>query len=324
MAVYTHVSHEEIASFLQEYDVGELRLALGIAEGVENSNYLLECERDGVVSKYILTLYEKRVDTNDLPFFMGLMGHLADAGVSSPRPVHGDDGEVIRNLNDRSAAVISFLNGSSRSMIRNAHVESLGKTIAQMHVAAQSYDGSRVNALSLDGWKALYAEMSDQLDDISAGLSAMVKEELDYLTEHWPSDLPRGVIHADLFPDNVFFDGDQVSGVIDFYFACHDMLAYELAICLNCWCFEHGAEFNMTKAGRLLKQYDRLRPLSDVEKQALPVLARGAALRFLLTRAYDMIHHDEAALVNPKDPMEYVKKLQFHQGVKSVMEYGLT
>ena len=233
-------------------------------------------------------------------------------------------GEVIRELSDRSAAMISFLTGSSRTIFRNGHIESLGSTIAQMHVAAESFDNMRANALSLDGWKSLYAEIGAQLDTISDGLSAMVKEELDYLSSHWPSDLPSGIIHADLFPDNVFYEGCTLSGVIDFYFACNDMLAYELAICLNCWCFEHGAEFNVTKASKLLHSYHKGRALTDAEKEALPILARGAALRFLLTRAYDMIHHDAGAMVTPKDPMEYVKKLQFHQGVKSVMEYGLT
>lgn len=323
MAVYTHVSHEDIASFLQGYDVGELRLALGIAEGVENSNYLLECERDGAVSKYILTLYEKRVDANDLPFFMGLMEYLARAGIDSPLPVHARSGDVVNELSDRPAAIVSFLNGSSRTVLRNAHVDSLGNAMAEMHMAAQSYDVVRVNTLSLDGWKELYVEIGDKLDTISVGLSDIVKDELDYLSECWPSDLPKGVIHADLFPDNVFFDGDNVSGIIDFYFACNDMLAYDLAICLNCWCFEYGAEFNLTKAQKMLKSYNKVRPLTDAEKQALPILARGAALRFLLTRAYDWINHDDGALVTAKDPMEYVKKLQFHQGVKSVMEYGI-
>ncbi len=324
MAVYTQLNDEEIAALLQAYPIGELRLAMGIAQGVENSNYLIEAQApDDVRRKYILTLYEKRVDPDDLPFFIGLMEHLAGKGVPCPLPVHTRDGAVIVQAKGRPAAIVSFLNGRSYSVIRTELMASLGSHIAQLHVAAADYSLSRPNDLSLDGWWRIFRGVHAQLDGIEAGLESAVRHELEYLSAHWPQDLPRGIIHADLFPDNVFFDGAQVSGIIDFYFACEDMLAYELAVCLNCWCFEHSGEFNVTKAQMMLRHYDKGRALSEAERAALPVLARGAALRFLLTRAHDLIHHPEGALVTPKNPLEYYHKLRFHQGVQSATGYGL-
>lgn len=324
MAVYTHLSDEEIAALLEQYGIGELRLAMGIAQGVENSNYLIEAQRRGEVShKYILTLYEKRVNPEDLPFFIGLMEHLASRGVPCPLPVHARSGEVIVEAKGRPAAIVSFLNGRSRSIIRGEFLGSLGMHIAQLHEAADGFVLRRANDLSLEGWWRIFRKIHTQLNSVQDGLEDAVHRELDYLSAHWPDTLPLGIIHADLFPDNVFFDGTQVSGIIDFYFACEDMLAYELAICLNCWCFEPSGEFNMTKAQTLLRAYDKQRSLSQAERMALPLLARGAALRFLLTRAHDWIHHPEGALVTPKNPLEYYHKLRFHQQVVSVAEYGL-
>ncbi len=324
MAVYTHLSDEAIAAFVaQQYEIGELQLALGIAEGVENTNYLIETCKAGEVHKYILTLYEKRVDAKDLPFFIGLMDHLSQKGFPCPEPIRNRKGEVLGELSDRPAAMVSFLPGRAHSVIRNPYLKALGGALAKLHLEAGDFTMRRENNLSLEGWSRLFDQLKDRLDEIEDGLAQTVSDELQYLSEHWPDDLPKGIIHADAFPDNVFFEKDRLSGVIDFYFSCHDILAYELAICLNCWCFEPSGEFNITKSSLLCKHYHRIRPLSEEEKEALPLLARGAALRFLLTRAYDHLNHDISALVQPKDPLEYVRKLRFHQQATSHREYGL-
>lgn len=323
MAVYTHITNDEIEALLEGYDIGHLRFAVGITQGVENSNYLIECQKKETVSKYILTIYEKRVNADDLPFFLGLMQHLSQQGFACPVPVPTHEGKLLTNVQSKPAAIVSFLEGHSKTQFKNAHLKALGQSMATLHLAAEDFNMTRDNNLSLAGWRLLSDQLGTKLDTILSGLSGAVDKEVSWLERHWPAGLPRGIIHADMFPDNVFFTGNQLSGVIDFYFACEDFLAYELAICMNCWCFEPSHEFNVTKAAHMIRGYDDVRPLTDREKHLLPILARGAALRFLLTRAHDKIHHDAAALVVPKDPMEYWKKLLFHQQVQSVAEYGI-
>lgn len=313
MAVYTHVPAEEIDAFLTRYDAGRLVSAKGIAEGVENSNYLLETTgADGNGHRYILTLYEKRVDEADLPFFMDLLDHLGARGCLVPRFIADTDGKRLQQLGGRPACLIEFLTGISVTEPTPAQARACGVALGELHKAAQGFAGERRNALDKDGWHALAAKCGDDFDQIAPGLGARVAEELAFLDAHWPADLPRSVIHADLFPDNVFFLDDDVSGVIDFYFACNDAYAYDLAITLNAWCFD-GRECNLTKATLLTKHYQQVRALSGAEKEAFPVLLRGAALRFLLTRAHDLLFHEKSALVVPKDPLEYVAKLKFHQ-----------
>ena len=319
MAVYTEVSDEEIVEFLTHYDIGRVISFKGIAEGVENSNYLLLTDR----SPYIVTLYEKRVSAEDLPFFLGLMEHLAARGVPCPTPIAGRDGVALRELSGRPAAIIGFLQGIWPRSTRNEHCADLGAAMAEMHLAGDGFALRRPNALSTAGWRPLFESCRARADEVSHGLEAIIEDELGHLEAHWPNNLPAGVIHADLFPDNVFFDGGRLSGLIDFYFACNDLFAYDVAICLNAWCFERDGSFNITKARHLLVSYGRLRPFSDAEIEALPLLARGSALRFLLTRLYDWLNRVEGALVKPKDPLEYLKKLRFHQGVASPAEYGL-
>ena len=320
MAVYTEVSDEDIAAFLGQYDIGALASFKGIAEGVENSNYLLLTDR----GPYILTLYEKRVAPEDLPFFLGLMEHLAAAGVPCPTPIKGLDGEALRQLCGRPAAIISFLNGVWPKRTWPAQCAALGSALADFHLAGAGFELTRANALSVGGWRPLYEPCRGRADAVFDGIEAVIEAELDDLEAAWPSDLPAGVIHADLFPDNVFFEGDRLTGVIDFYFACNDCFAYDIAICLNAWCFELNGEFNVTKARNLLSSYRRVRPFSDAELAALPLLARGAALRFLLTRLYDWLNQVEGAMVKPKNPIEYLQKLRFHQGVTGPGDYGLT
>ena len=321
MAVYTDVAADELADFLKQYDLGELLSYKGIAEGVENTNFLLHTSK----GSFILTLYEKRVAKNDLPFFLALMTHLAEHGVSCPLPVKARDGEALRELSGRPAAIITFLEGMWPRKPNVAHCAGVGEGLARMHLAGANFAIKRANALSVSGWRPLFDAASHRADEVQPGLRAFLATELDYLSGGvWPNDLPEAVIHADLFNDNVFFLGDKLSGIIDFTFACNDMLAYDVAICLNAWCFEPDHSFNVTKARALLNAYGRERPLSEAEQEALPLLARGSALRFLLTRLVDFLNVPPGALVKPKDPLEYVRKLRFHQNVASVRDYGLT
>jgi len=319
MAVYTQVADDELAAFLDAYDIGALVSYKGIAEGVENSNYFLQTER----GSFILTLYEKRVDPADLPFFLGLMDHLAARDIVCPTPIHARDGAALRTLAGRPAAIISFLQGVSPRRVDIRHCAPLGRVLAEMHLAAANFGMARPNALDLAGWRPLFDRCGPRAHEVQNGLAGEIEQELEYLEENWPSGLPTGVIHADLFPDNVFFLGDRVSGVIDFYFACNDLFAYDLAICINAWCFEKDGSFNVTKARHMLNAYRSVRPFSAAELAAIPVLLRGGALRFLLTRLHDWLHHPEGALVTPHNPLEYHRKLRFHQGVKRPGELGL-
>ena len=320
MAVYTDVAAEDVAAFLTEYDIGRVVSLKGIAEGVENSNYLLLTDR----SPFILTLYEKRVREEDLPFFLALMEHLADRGVPCPTPIHGRDGAALRTLKGRPAAIISFLNGLSPRRVRPEHCSALGSALAGLHLAGQNFSMSRPNDLSLAGWQSLAKQCLGQADEVMPGLGREIASEVEALERSWPDDLPSGVIHADLFCDNVFFEDDRLTGLIDFYFACNDFFAYDVAICMNAWCFENEREFNVTKARQLLASYRQVRPFDAGELAALPLLARGASLRFLLTRLFDWLHPVDGALVTPKDPLEYLRKLRFHRDVTSPTAYGLT
>lgn len=320
MAVYTEVSDEEVSEFIAAYDIGGVLACKGIAEGVENSNYMLTTE----TGSFILTLYEKRVDSADLPYFLGLMEHLAAKGVPCPTPVKARDGSALRELCGRPTAVISFLPGLWPKRITTDHCRDLGETLARMHLAGADFDRTRDNSLSVTDWRPLLESVGqDGADSVKSGLYDALSEELGYLENSWPDDLPKGNIHADLFPDNVFFRYEHLSGIIDFYFACTDVLAYDLGVCLNAWCFEPDGSFNITKARRMLATYRIERGFSAEELEALPVLARGAAMRFLLTRLFDWINTPADALVVRKDPLEYLDKLRFHQGVKSVADYGL-
>src|SRR6202451_441534 len=320
MAVYTDVAADELAEFLGSYDIGELLSYKGIAEGVENSNFLLHTS----VGYFILTLYEKRVARSDLPFFLGLMTHLASRGISCPQPLRNKSGEALSVLAGRPAAIINFLEGVWPRKPNVAHCAGVGQALAKMHLAGADFAMSRANALSVSGWRPLFEPAPARADEVQLGLRDFIGAELDHLEGNiWPKDLPQGVIHADLFPDNVFFLGERVSGLIDFTFACTDLLAYDVAICLNAWCFESDCSFNVTKARAFLGAYGRERKMSKAEETALPLLARGAALRFLLTRLVDFLNVPKGALVRPKDPLEYVRKLRFQQGVHSLRDYGV-
>ena len=317
MAVYTEVTDDALRVFLSAYDIGEVVAFRGIAEGVENSNYMLRT----TAGDFILTLYEKRVDPADLPWFLGLMEHLAGQGVSCPQPVHGRDGQALRMLADRHAAITTFLPGVWPRRPQLPHCAPLGEALARLHAAGASYAPRRANALGPSGWRSLLERSLSRADEVAPDLGQELSSVLDRLLADWPRGLPEGQIHADLFPDNVFFLGSQISGLIDFYFAATDVLAYDLAICLNAWCFEPDGAFNVTRGRALIAGYQSIRPLTEPEAAAMPILAQGAALRFLLTRLYDWLYTPAGALVTPKDPVEYLRKLRFHGHATGLSAY---
>ncbi len=319
MAVYTEVSDEDLIAFIAEYEIGEVTGCKGIAEGIENSNFLLTT--DG--GTFILTLYEKRVKPGDLPFFLGFMEHLAGRGIPCPTPVKARDGKALRTLCGRPAAVITFPPGLWPRRITPELCVELGAAVARLHLAGADFSIVRSNDLSVDAWRPLLEASAGRADEVQPGLADELEAELRTLEEGWPADLPSGVIHADLFPDNVFFSGGRLSGLIDFYFACNDFFAYDLAVCLNAWCFEKEGSFNVTKARRMLTAYRKVRDFSDAELAALPLLAQGSAMRFLLTRLYDWLNTPAGALVTPKNPLEYLRKLRFHRDVSGPGAYGL-
>ncbi len=319
MAVYTEVTDEALAAFLADYDIGSMVAFRGIAEGVENSNYSLKTSH----GDFILTLYEKRVDPRDLPWFLGLMEHLARRGITCPQPVRARDGEALRTLCGRHAAITTFLPGVWPRRVRVEHCGPVGTALAKLHLAGADYIPRRANALGAVGWPPLWQHCRARANEVQPNLAAELDTALTEVLRAWPAALPEGHIHADLFPDNVFFLDDHLSGLIDFYFAATDFLAFDVAICLNAWCFEADYSFNVTKGRALLRAYEATRPLAAAERSALPVLCRGAALRFLLTRLYDWVNTPAGAMVTRKDPVEYLRRLRFHMWARDEHSYGL-
>ncbi|MGE0753860.1 MAG: homoserine kinase [Alphaproteobacteria bacterium] len=313
MAVYTALSEAEIADFIARYDIGAFRSATGITEGIENSNYLVETES----GRYILTLFEQRTKLDDLPYFVHLMQWFVSRGIPCPLPVERIDGGVLGALKEKPALLVTFLKGGGVGGIRMEHLPQLGQLVANMHIAGMEFPHRRDNALSLAGWQQLVLRIGDSADRIEPGLAALIREEYNFLEESWPNGLPSGPVHADLFPDNVFFVRDRgsfkLSGVIDFYFACHEMWAYDMAVCVNAWCFDDRHRFVPERVQALMAAYNDIRPMNDEENMAMPILLRGAALRFLLTRTYDWLNTPDDAQVVKKDPLEYSAKLRFFQ-----------
>ena len=307
MAVYTQVSPEALDSHLAQYDLGDVTSFKGIAGGVENSNYLLGT----TTSTYILTLYEARVAATDLPFFIGLMDHLAGAGFPCPTPVRMRNGEALGELCGRPAAIVSFLDGMEVERADAEHCQMAGATMAKLHAAGQGFEIERVNALAPHGWPALIDGNIDQADSVEAGMRSLIESAKAQTDTNWPSDLPRGVIHADMFKDNVFFLDGHLSGVIDFYFACNDFLAYDIAVAINAWCFDERLEFKADLCAAFVAGYESQRALSANERAALPILTKGAALRFLLTRLNDWLNVPKGALVVPHDPTAFSTRLRF-------------
>ena len=320
MAVYTQVSKPDLDDFMGEYNLGPAIAFKGIVEGVENTNYALRTES----GRFILTLYEKRVAAGDLPFFLGLMEHLAGHGIACPVPVRGRDGQALRALCGRPAAITSFLEGRCVNRVTARHCRQVGAALAALHRSGATYTLRRANSLSVASWRRLLAASAARAHEIAPRLDEVIEAEIAVLESAWPDDLPAGIIHGDLFPDNVFFRGGRLSGIIDFYFACVDALAYDVAICLNAWCFGREGVFDRARAAQLFAGYRSVRPFSEAEVAAFPRLARGAAVRFLLTRVYDTLHQPDGALVEPKEPLDYLKRLEFHRAAAGAAAYGLT
>lgn len=312
MAVYTQLSDQDIRSFLASYPVGGFESAQGIAEGIENTNYLVVAA--GV--RYILTVFEKRVAAKDLPFFMALTEWLAEKHIPCPRPMRTKEGGFVGEIKGKPAALVEFLEGKNNPAITPSHMRQLGELLACMHQAVEQFPLRRPNVLALSGWQKLCDDISAQADSVMPGLKALATQELEFLGAHWPQELPSGVIHADVFPDNVFFNEGRLSGIIDFYFASTDYFAYDLAIACNAWCFDESHRFVPKRLDALREGYEAIRKLSESEHAAFPILLRGAALRFLLTRAYDWLHTPKNAVVTRKDPAEYAAKLRFFQSGK--------
>lgn len=327
MAVYTQVSDDSLKEFLSRYALGTALSFKGIAEGIQNSNYYLETTE----GRFILTLFEKYVSEDELPYFIGLKQYLAKTGFPCPEPIIANDGNAIQALEGRKAVIISFLEGLSPKRPTVAQCKNAGASLARMHLAAKGFDGKRIDALGPQSWTDIWANHADEADAIQPGLTALVQQDIDELSQadllNLP--LPEGTIHADLFPDNAFFIGDDFTGMIDFYFACTGQLAYDLAICINAWAFEDdplrngdGLQYNFSKGAALIKGYQSVRPLEAAEREALPLLARGAAIRFFLTRLIDWSATPEGALVMPHNPLDYAGRLAFHRKVTSAEGYG--
>jgi len=325
MAVYTQVSQKELHHFVSQYNIGEIYGYEGIKEGTENTNYVLQTTYHPTLEskKYILTLYEKRVQQKDLPYFLALLEHLNKNRIPCPVPIYARDGIALRNLCKKPAVIMSFISGVCPRSNSVNQCEALGKEIAKMHISGRDFPLYRSNDMSLESWSHLANATQEYADDTKPGLQNIITSEINYLLKNWPRNLPTGVIHGDLFPDNVFFLGSKLSGLIDFYFACNDFLVYDLAICLNAWCFNSDYSFNINKAQALLRGYKKFRPLDNDELSAIPILARGSAIRFLLTRLYDKYTHNSNTNVTPKSPIDFLYRLQFHQNNTGLQAYGL-
>jgi homoserine kinase type II len=318
MAVYTDITDEELATLLADFDLGAALSLKGVAEGVENSNFLLETE----AGRFFLTVYERRVRAEDLPFFLELLRWIAGRGFPSATPIPDREGRLLKTVRGKPCAIVSFLSGLAVRRPTAAHCREAGAGLARLHLAAAGFPRSRANDLGQAAWAPLFSPLAKAADDLKPGLAATISSDLERLAARWPHSLPQGIIHADFFPDNVFFAGGKFAGAIDFYFACDDAFAYDVAIALNAWCFEADGSFNITSARQLVAGYESVRPLSDLERSALPVLAHGAAMRFFLTRLADWGATPEGALVRPKDPLEYERKLAVHRAAPDLVLFG--
>jgi homoserine kinase type II len=317
MAVYTKLEHQEVRQFLEQYNINNFKDYKGITEGVENTNYFINTlEQD-----YILTIYEKRVDENDLPFFINLLSNLSENKFPCPKPIANKNNQKINKIKNKNAALVTFLSGQSKNKITSEECFEIGKITAQLHEITKKFNVSRKNNLSIESWQNIFEKTIKQKIDLDETIIKKTNNYLNFLKDNWPKNLPQGIIHADLFPDNIFFTNNKVSGIIDFYFACNDFFAYEIAICINSICFDNNSTFNMTKAKNLIDGYSSVRTLSEDEKKYLPILSMGAAMRFFLTRLYDFYHTDNKADVKIKDPFEYLKKIEFHSTIKNFNEY---
>ena len=320
MAVYTKLSENELEVFFSKYNLGKLLNYKGIKEGIENTNYFIQTEK----GKFILTLYEKRVEEKDLPFFINLMRNLFDKNFPSPEPIMNNNGNYISEILEKKAAVVSFLDGYAKKVLNPNDCREVGINAAKLHLITKDLTGKRENKLSINSWRKIYIKVKKNCSKIHPNLPEIIEKNLDEIEKNWPKNIPSGIIHADLFPDNIFFKNNKLSGIIDYYFSCYDYYAFEIAICLNALCFEGKNEnlsFNVTKAKKFIDGYSNIRKLTEKEKKSLKVLCQGAAIRFLLTRVFDYLNLTEGAIVKIKDPVEYLKRLEFHDSVTNYQDY---
>ena len=320
MAIYTKLSENNLKEFFLKYNLGKLLNYKGIQEGIENTNYFIQTDK----GKFILTVYEKRVEEKDLPFFMGLMKYLFDANFPSPEPIINKNGNYITEISGKKAAVVSFLDGSAKKNLNPNDCHKVGVQAAKLHLITKNLIGKRENKLSVNSWRKIYKKVQKDCSRIHLNLTKTIEKNLDEIENNWPKNIPSGIIHADLFPDNIFFKDDKLTGIIDFYFSCYDFYVFEIAICLNALCFEGQKEnlsFNVTKAKKFIDGYSSIKKLTEEEKKSLKILCQGAAMRFLLTRVFDYLNLTEGALVKIKDPVEYLKRLEFHNSVKDYQDY---
>ena len=314
MAVYTHLTSAEIARLLDRYDVGALRSAKGIAEGVSNSNWLVETEQDGAARRFILTVFEARTEAKDLPFFLGLLDHLAAKGQPVPRTIHTRDDERMIAVRGKSAALIEFLPGISIDEPTEAEARAVGAALAGLHRAARDFAPVRASSLAIPTCVKMLREEAGRFEDIDPRLGAILPDCGARIEAAWPAGLPEGTIHADLFPDNVLFVDGRVTGLIDFYFACTGTLAFDLAVTHAAWSFTLADNaFRPEISASLIAGYESIRPLSGEERAALPVLAQGACLRFVATRVVDWFATPSDGLVRRKDPMQFAHRLAFYR-----------
>ena len=320
MAIYTKLNEANLKDFFSKYNLGKLISYKGIEEGIENTNYLIKTTE----GKFILTIYEKRVQENDLPFFIGLMKNLFNANFKSPEPIINKNGSYISEILNKKAAVVSFIDGNSKKVLSPENCFLVGVETAKLHMITKKLSIKRKNRLSVESWKNIYNKVSKDCSKIHTSLPKIIEKNLEEIEKNWPKNIPSGIIHADLFPDNIFFKNNKFTGIIDFYFSCYDFYAFEIAICLNALCFEGKNEnlsFNVTKAKKYIDGYSTIRKLTEDEKKSLKILCQGAALRFLLTRVFDYLNLIDGAIVKIKDPVEYLKRLEFHNNVKNYQDY---
>jgi len=320
MAIYTQLSENNLKEFFSKYNLGKIISYHGIKEGIENTNYFIQAEKN----KFILTIYERRVDKKDLPFFIGLMKNLFNSNFPSPEPIINKNGSYITEILGKKAAVVSFLNGSTKKSLTPANCHDVGMNTAKLHMITKNLSVRRENRLSVTAWRKIYQKIKNDCSKIHKDLPLIIERNLDVIEKNWPKNIPSGIIHADLFPDNIFFKNNKLTGIIDFYFSCYDYYAFEIAICLNALCFEglnENLSFNVTKAKKFIDGYSSIRKLSEEEKKSLKILCQGAAMRFLLTRVFDYLNVIEGAIVKVKDPIEYLKRLEFHNNVNSYQDY---
>ena len=320
MAVYTKLSESKLEEFFLKYNLGKLLNYKEIKEGIENTNYFIQTEK----GKFILTLYEKRVEEKDLPFFISLMRNLYDKNFPSPEPIINKNGNYISEISGKKAAVISFIDGEAKKVLNPNDCFNVGVNTAKLHMITKDLKGKRENKLSINSWRKIYNKVKKDCSVIHPNLTNTIEKNLNYIEKNWPKNIPSGIIHADLFPDNIFFKNNKVSCIIDYYFSCFDFYAFEIAICLNALCFEgknQNLSFNVTKAKKFVDGYSSIRQLNENEKNSLKILCQGAAIRFLLTRVFDYLNLTEGAIVKIKDPIEYLKRLEFHNSVKNYQDY---